>query len=135
MKYPYIVKCQLCGEEMRSSHPSKHNRHKRCITPKRKYRRKFRKIRLNIVVRDQYICKRCGRDVMKKDPTERMAPIHHIDGNYKNNEPTNLVQLCESCHVRTHREGLIHYKAKNIKIPEYQNIVSPKEKFLFKNIN
>lgn len=35
-------------------------------------------------------CVRCGSD--------KRLSIHHIDGDWKNNEPSNLVLLCPKCH-------------------------------------
>lgn len=135
MEYPYKIKCRGCGEFMRSSNPSKHNRHKACIKPKKKYSAKFQRIRLNIAVRDNYMCKLCGENVMRDDITQPMAPIHHIDGNHRNNKVTNLVQLCNKCHGQLHAHGLKKIQVKEIKIPQYQNVVLEKPKVLFKNIN
>ena len=33
---------------------------------------------------------------------------HHIDCNHKNNNPSNIVLLCEHCHVELHRAGKIN---------------------------
>jgi hypothetical protein len=29
--------------------------------------------------------------------------IHHIDGNWRNDNPKNLITLCRSCHILTHK--------------------------------
>jgi predicted HNH restriction endonuclease len=36
--------------------------------------------------------------------------VHHVDGNNKNNDQSNLQVLCLNCHGKTH-----NYRAKNIK--------------------
>lgn len=41
-------------------------------------------------------CENCGR-------TETLS-IHHIDRNWRNNSPKNLMTLCASCHTRWHHE-------------------------------
>ena len=30
--------------------------------------------------------------------------VHHRDGNFRNNAPENLIRLCRSCHIKTHRK-------------------------------
>ena len=42
--------------------------------------------------RDNFTCNLCSKHGFV---------IHHIDYNKKNNEPTNLITLCRSCHVKT----------------------------------
>jgi len=53
-------------------------------------------------------CKKCGWDVLhpvtKKSPLE----IHHIDGNYKNNNEENLELLCPNCHSLTDNYGSLN---------------------------
>lgn len=44
------------------------------------------------------VCEMCGR---KLEPGERYE-THHIDGNRKNNDPSNLQNLCVSCHEKAH---------------------------------
>jgi len=36
----------------------------------------------------------------------KIAHVHHIDGNNKNNDPSNLVLLCSSCHKKVHSENI-----------------------------
>jgi hypothetical protein len=43
--------------------------------------------------RDEYVCQVCG-----KEPS---IVIHHIDYDKKNNNPNNLITLCNSCHSKT----------------------------------
>jgi len=40
-------------------------------------------------------CAICGR--------QGKTDVHHIDENWQNNSPANLVRLCRSCHLKAHR--------------------------------
>lgn len=46
-------------------------------------------------------CQRCGWN--QKNPITNSSPleIHHIDGDYKNNNESNLELLCPNCHSLT----------------------------------
>lgn len=44
-----------------------------------------------------HTCQQCG-----KRPKPRALDVHHRDGNRRNNEPSNLIVLCRSCHNRAH---------------------------------
>lgn len=48
--------------------------------------------------RDGYICQLCGLYTPKAGI--RLA-VHHIDYDKHNNDPSNLISLCEHCHTRT----------------------------------
>lgn len=39
-------------------------------------------------------CEHCGSSVS--------VQIHHIDSNWKNNSPSNLMSLCKTCHMKLH---------------------------------
>lgn len=61
-------------------------------------------IRSKIIKRDKY-CKFC-----KKDSKSARLVVHHMDGsgdapnhNHANNDPKNLVTLCNSCHSKFHQ--------------------------------
>lgn len=41
-------------------------------------------------------CQRCGR---------RATLVHHIDGNAHNDDMSNLMSLCDSCHQKVHHGG------------------------------
>jgi hypothetical protein len=41
-------------------------------------------------------CSRCGKP--------QATDVHHKDGNWRNNSPTNLERICRSCHSREHRQ-------------------------------
>jgi len=57
-------------------------------------------------------CKLCGN---KKD-----LQIHHIDENRKNNQISNLLILCRSCHSKQHR-GKEWYKQIKKTLPKISN--------------
>lgn len=42
-------------------------------------------------------CEMCG--------SKKNIDVHHIDGNYQNNTPENLMILCRSCHMKIHRKN------------------------------
>lgn len=51
--------------------------------------------------RDEYVCPDCGRG------NDRVIEfhIHHIDGDPLNNNPENLIGLCNRCHSWRHNTG------------------------------
>ncbi len=48
--------------------------------------------------RDKHICQLCG---MPEVENLKKLSIHHIDYDKKNSLPSNLVSLCNSCHIKT----------------------------------
>ena len=54
------------------------------------------KLRELIRERDGYCCRICG---VKQE--KRKHAIHHIDYIKKNNDPINLITLCQPCHMKT----------------------------------
>lgn len=61
--------------------------------------------------RDNHTCQLCSKKYKK-----RKMPVHHIDGNKKNNGLNNLITLCISCHHKVHS---IHTKKRGRKIIVY----------------
>jgi len=53
-------------------------------------------LRISIRERDRYTCRVCGNK--QGDITHH---VHHIDYNKENCNPTNLITLCISCHMKT----------------------------------
>ena len=64
---------------------------------------------LQIDIRDKKTCQFCGKKLGTDVNFERFV-VHHIDGNWKHNNPNNLITLCTQCH------GYIHHKRGN---PQY----------------
>ena len=64
-----------------------------------------------IRARDNNHCQYCGKRKYKRE-----LDVHHIDYNKKNNEKTNLISLCGSCHMKTNcgnrDEWTAHFKLK-----------------------
>lgn len=56
------------------------------------------KLREQIRKRDQNRCQECFRH---QSELKRKLAIHHIDFNKKNNNPDNLISLCDACHAQT----------------------------------
>jgi hypothetical protein len=56
------------------------------------YPLEFKIIRKSILERDNYKCKICNK---------HGKSVHHIDYNKKNNKSSNLITLCQSCHMIT----------------------------------
>lgn len=54
--------------------------------------------------RDNYTCQICG---VQENDYYRKLDVHHIDGRKKNNSLENLITLCESCHIHTHRQKIL----------------------------
>jgi hypothetical protein len=44
-------------------------------------------------------CEWCGRVTLKS-----ALDIHHKDGNHNNNDPSNILILCATCHRETHEK-------------------------------
>jgi len=67
-----------------------------------------RKLKEQIRQRDSYRCQQCFRH---QSELKKKLMIHHIDFNKKNNNPTNLISLCNNCHSQTNfnRENWITY--------------------------
>ena len=59
------------------------------------YTNDWQSIRKTIRKRDNHKCALCGR-TRRKD--EKNFSVHHIDINSLNNDPKNLITVCQSCH-------------------------------------
>jgi len=59
----------------------------------------WRKVRKRILDLDDHVCRICF-----KDTSEGVLHVHHINYSRDNNEASNLVTLCITCHNAVHRE-------------------------------
>lgn len=95
----YIRVCGMCGLDFAT--PSPYIRHcKRCNPKKRrikKYPADFKNKRYLVFYRDSFCCQECGEDLRSHDQRRH---CHHIDKNTKNNDFSNLITLCPSCHSK-----------------------------------
>lgn len=75
----------------------------------KEYHPLWNEIRKLVYVRDKYKCQECG--VHCHNTTKRRIQCHHIDYDILNNDLSNLITLCASCHVKTNfrRENWILY--------------------------
>jgi len=79
-----------------------------------KYPSEFsKKLKHLIRKRDAYTCKECG---YTQKQLNYSLSVHHIDYDKNNNELSNLISLCRSCHAQTgfNRTDWINYLRKKI---------------------
>lgn len=53
-------------------------------------------LKLIVRKRDKFACVLCGQP-----ENGRAHDIHHIDGDKTHNDPSNLITMCHSCHIKT----------------------------------
>ena len=54
------------------------------------------------IMKDVRVCRDCD-----KEKESFQMVVHHVDGNTLNNDLSNLVRLCRSCHIAVHRADLL----------------------------
>jgi len=57
-----------------------------------------KRLKEQIRARDKFACQQCRK---KEKTLDYILICHHIDYNKKNNDPTNLISLCKTCHSQT----------------------------------
>ena len=102
-------KCLGCGKLLAAyssfrckSCETKGNRHWNWQNGKSKesYTQDWTKVlKESIRMRDNYKCQSCGVPQLE---CNQSLDIHHIDYDKHNCNPTNLISLCKSCHMKTH---------------------------------
>lgn len=101
---PYICICKECGVQFYSTY-SATQYCRTCTRVKSKmnvYSRTFYKNRLVVLERDDYKCQCCG--VGEDGKFNNKLKVHHIDVDTRNNSPSNLITLCNQCHLSLHRK-------------------------------
>ena len=58
------------------------------------------KLKEQIRKRDNYTCQECNKH---QEKFKSKLSIHHIDYNKQNNNPLNLISLCNKCHLKTNK--------------------------------
>jgi len=58
-------------------------------------------IALEIKIKSKWKCERCGQP--NNHDAGYTLTVHHIDGNPENNDRSNLIALCQRCHLKTQR--------------------------------
>lgn len=76
-------------------------------------------IKRDIRRRDEDKCRICAKDYY--------LHVHHIDHDHTNNKESNLVTLCESCHVSVHAE--------NYKPSDHEDLPAPWDKTDMSKVN
>lgn len=102
--YPYIIKCCKCGVEFRAIN-SHRQRCKNCVGADEgriKYSKVYYKNRKIALVRDDGKCQCCGCE--ENGQYVNNLIVHHIDVDTKNNSPSNLITLCQQCHLSLHNK-------------------------------
>lgn len=61
----------------------------------------WQEISNNIKAKANYKCDHCGADPKKN--RKIILTVHHKDGDQTNNNDDNLICLCATCHLGTHR--------------------------------
>ena len=92
--------CVVCGKEFRPVRLAQKYCSKICRDRSGKNDRRFSGIRDYIIGRDNFKCAQCGSN---KD-----LLVHHRDWIRTNNDPSNLITLCRSCHKKEHFEITDH---------------------------
>ncbi len=70
------------------------------------------KLKEQIRKRDYFICQECG---LPEEHNKYKLAVHHIDYDKNNNNPENLISLCNRCHCITgfkRKDWISHYKRK-----------------------
>ena len=81
----------------------------------REYHPMWNEIRKLVYKLDKWICQECGQKCGRKNG----IACHHIDYDITNNDFSNLITLCTSCHSKTNfkrEDWIIRYKNRSLEI-------------------
>ena len=101
---PYVCICKKCnGQFLSSKQSDKICKPCRLIDKgKFDYPRVFWKNKKIVLERDEFKCQCCG--ISQGELNTNKLIIHHIDGDRHNNSPSNLITLCNQCHMSLHKK-------------------------------
>ena len=101
---PYKRICIKCGGQFYTGnlHVRQCNFCRWASKGKRIRSRTFWKNKKIVLERDEYRCQCCGCSEDKKRTNKLVA--HHIDVDFQNNSPSNLIILCTQCHQSLHKK-------------------------------
>ena len=128
MDEPYLVNCHRCGLQKKRASRNRFVCDSCKKRDKNGYPRIFYYNRLIVLKRDCHECQCCG--------SKSKLLVHHIDCIKRNNSPSNLITLCNSCHSHLHhwfgkrrlRESNIYKLFPKIIIKDGEKIIFRKPK-------
>ncbi len=95
---PTLLRGKPWTEARRKAQPPK----KSVIKGNKEYHPNWHGIRKQIYELHSWTCQECGIKCVGKDgKSHKKIQCHHIDYDIKNNNPSNLITLCASCHMKT----------------------------------
>jgi len=100
----HTFSCLVCGKEFVPSRAWQKYCSISCKNRADKNDRRFGGIRDYVIERDKFKCAQCG--------SENELVVHHKDWIRTNNDPSNLVTLCRSCHKKEHFEVIANNQTK-----------------------
>lgn len=112
------LKTETTKEKMRNNHADfsgKNNPNWQNGKSFEEYPQEFNnELKEKIRKRDNHRCQECFRhqdEIFTKSGKRKKLVIHHIDYDKKNNNPNNLISLCQNCHMQTNykRKDWINY--------------------------
>ena len=86
------------AQRLRQGKPYNRPPRKPIIKNGKRYSPFWAEIRKNIYRRDRWVCQECGVHCRKG---KTQIQCHHIDFDTSNNNSSNLITLCASCHMKT----------------------------------
>ena len=135
--------CPFCGKEFRpTSHKTKYcsnecadfghslrmrGKNNSNYKDGQSYAEWFKRMRPLILERDEHKCAVCGAENVRQTVNRQggvqvrsTLVIHHIDQKPANNVASNLITLCQGCHVTFHKTGT----GKSALFPQLQDLAS-----------
>lgn len=96
--------CIVCGKEFEPIRLAQQYCSKKCRNRADKNDRRFSGVRDYVLGRDGFKCAQCGAN--------SSLIVHHKDWIRTNNDPSNLLTLCRSCHRKEHFEVTVKDETK-----------------------